>query len=201
VEALILLGPRVSELCRWDVGHLDLANRRTVFPFLKTEASQRIVPMLPAVRERLLSHRLDYPGLPTAPAFPTRTGGRQHPDNVRSRILAPIHDKANELLEAEGRLPIAHMTPHTLRRTFASILAICNVPPRRAMYLLGHTDPTLTLAVYQQVLDMGTASVAALEEAMGATLAEAHEILCGRGAEQGVLVPNSYPGTKKPSAL
>ena len=47
------------------------------------------------------------------------------------------------------------MTPHTLRRTFASILAVCDVPPRRAMYLMGHTDPTLTLAVYQQVLDMG----------------------------------------------
>jgi hypothetical protein len=69
------------------------------------------------------------------------------------------------------------------------------------MYLLGHTDPTLTLAVYQQVLDMGSASVAALEQVMGASLAEAHEILCGRGAGAGVLVPNAYPGTKKPSAL
>jgi hypothetical protein len=38
----------------------------------------------------------------------------------------------------------------TLRRTFASILAVCDVPPRRAMYLMGRTDPTLTLAVYQQ---------------------------------------------------
>ena len=35
------------------------------------------------------------------------------------------------------------------------MLAVCDVPPRRAMYLMGHTDPTLTLAVYQQVLDMG----------------------------------------------
>jgi integrase len=201
VEALLLLGPRVSELCRWEIGHLDLANGRAAFPFVKTEASQRTVPMLPAVRERLLGHRLDYPGPPTAPAFATRTGGRQHPDNVRARILAPIHVRANELLAGEGRLPIAHLRPHTLRRTFASILAMCNVPPRRAMYLLGHTDPKLTLAVYQQVLDMGTASVAALEEAMGATLAEAHEILCGRGAERGVLVSNSYPDTKKPSAL
>jgi hypothetical protein len=33
------------------------------------------------------------------------------------------------------------------------------VPPRRAMYLLGHTDPTLTMRVYQQVLDMGGAAV------------------------------------------
>ena len=64
------------------------------------------------------------------------------------------------------------MTPHTLRRTFASILAVCNVPPRRAMYLLGHTDPKLTLGVYQQVLDMRSAAVAELEETVGATLTE-----------------------------
>jgi integrase len=190
VEALILLGPRVSELCRWDVGHLDLANGRAHIPFVKTAASERIVPMLPAVRERLLGHRLDYPGAATEPAFPTRTGRRQHPDNVRARILAPIRERANELLAAEGRLPIRHLTPHTLRRTFASILAVCNVPPRRAMYLLGHADPTLTLAVYQQVLDMRSAAVAELEETIGATLTEAHEILCGRGAEDRVLVMN-----------
>ena len=40
----------------------------------------------------------------------------------------------------------------TLRRTFASILAEINLPPRRAMYLIGHTDPTLTMRVYQQVI-------------------------------------------------
>jgi hypothetical protein len=40
---------------------------------------------------------------------------------------------------------------------------------RRAMDLLGHTDPTLTLAVYQQVLDMGSAAVAELDETMGTT--------------------------------
>jgi integrase len=62
-------------------------------------------------------------------------------------MLAPLLGRANELLAADGRPPIAHMTPHTLRRTFASILAVCDVPPRRATYLVGHTDPKLTLAV------------------------------------------------------
>jgi hypothetical protein len=32
---------------------------------------------------------------------------------------------------------------------FASILAELNLPPRRAMYLLGHTDPMLTMRVYE----------------------------------------------------
>jgi integrase len=55
------------------------------------------------------------------------------------------------------------MTPHTLRRTFASIVAEVGVPPRRAMYLLGDTDPTLTMRVYQQVLDMGGAALGSLK--------------------------------------
>jgi integrase len=44
------------------------------------------------------------------------------------------------------RRPLPNVTPHTLRRTFASILAECGVAPRRAMYLLGHTDAKLTLS-------------------------------------------------------
>jgi hypothetical protein len=44
---------------------------------------------------------------------------------VRSRILEPVRQRTNELLVAHGHFPIAHMTPHTLRRTFASILAVC----------------------------------------------------------------------------
>ena len=86
---------------------------------------------------------MNYPTGPADPAFPTRNGTAQRPDNVRSRILARVHERANELLAKDGRLPIAHMTPHTLRRTFASILAAANVPPRRAMY---PTSPARSVA-------------------------------------------------------
>jgi integrase len=59
-----------------------------------------------------------------------------------------VRERANELLVEQEQREIGHMTPHTLRRTFASILAEVGVPPRRAMYQLGHTDPTLTMRVY-----------------------------------------------------
>ncbi len=59
------------------------------------------------------------------------------------------------------------------------MLAVCDVPPRRAMYLMGHTDPTLTLAVYQQVLDMGKDAAEILEQTLGWTLAEARAIYNG----------------------
>ena len=136
--------------------------------------------MLPVLREHLTEHRLDHPrqGRQRRRSRPA-TARAQHPDNVRARILAPLRRRANELLEAEGRLPIAHMTPHTLRRTFASILAACDVPPRRAMYLMGHTDPKFTMGVYQQVLDMGRGSIDALESALGCSLARLARLYVG----------------------
>jgi hypothetical protein len=41
------------------------------------------------------------------------------------------------------------------------------------MYLLGYTDPTLTMCVYQQLIDMGEGGVQTLEQAIGCTIAEA----------------------------
>jgi hypothetical protein len=55
------------------------------------------------------------------------------------------------------------------------------------MYLMGHTDPTLTLAVYQQVLDMGKGSVELLEQTLGCTLGEARAIYNGEATVAEIL--------------
>jgi integrase len=181
IDTLILGGLRASELCGLDGPHLDIAAGRLRVPrsATKSDAGERNIPIVPALRQGLTEHRTKHPSGQREPAFPTRNGTRQHPDNIRARILAPIRERANEQRQAERLLPIGHMTPHTPRRTFASMLAVCDVPPRRAMYLMGHTDPTLTLAVYQQVLDMGKAAVEILEQTLGCTLAEARAIYNG----------------------
>ena len=74
----------------------------------------------------------------------------------------------------EGMEGVATLGPapprQPLRRPFASILAEINLPPRRAMYLIGHTDPTLTMRVYQQVIDMGDGGLEAREKLVGCTL-------------------------------
>jgi hypothetical protein len=49
------------------------------------------------------------------------------------------------------------------------------------MYLMGHTDAKFTMAVYQQVLDMGPGSVEALETVLGCPLEEARDVYVGRG--------------------
>ena len=95
-------------------------------------------------------------------------------------MLAPTVALAAELLRARRQTPMPNVTPHTLRRTFASILAECGVAPRRAMYLLGHTDAKLTLSVYQQVLDMSGDAVDTLEEVLGGDLDDIGELLNGR---------------------
>jgi hypothetical protein len=60
------------------------------------------------------------------------------------------------------------------------------------MYLIGHTNPTLIMRVYQQVLDMGDAGVETLEKAIGCSLPDAFTLLSGRG----VLAPNRHPAAK-----
>jgi integrase len=145
--------------------------------------------MVPALREILLGHRAEFMYQADGPVFATRTGRRNTPDNVRTRILAPAHARANELLRERDLPEIKHLTPHTLRRTFASILAECGVLPRRAMYLLGHTNSSFTMRVYQQVLDMGAGGVELLEDLLGADLDEACAIFSGRGLRSAPKAP------------
>jgi integrase len=181
IATLALAGARVSEACLFDGAHMDFAAGAIRFPHVKTHASERVVPMVPALREILVAHRAEFMYESESPVFLTRTGRRNTPDNIRTRILAPAHARANELLRERGVPEIKHLTPHTLRRTFASILAECGVAPRRAMYLLGHTNSSFTMRVYQQVLDMGGDTVEQLEDLLGADLDQVCVILSGRG--------------------
>ncbi|MGI8902488.1 MAG: MFS transporter [Solirubrobacteraceae bacterium] len=58
-----------------------------------------------------------------APAFPTRTGSRRDKDNVRTRVVAPVLLRANELRAERGEPPIrVHVTPRTFRRTYITFL-------------------------------------------------------------------------------
>jgi integrase len=104
---------------------------------------------------------------------PSRCGPPRAGAEVTGLDLAP------GLIETAKRLATERRR-HTLRRTFASILAQVGVSPRRAMYLLGHEDPTLTMRIYQQVLDMGGAGVDVLESVLGCDIKEAFTIYSGR---------------------
>jgi hypothetical protein len=70
------------------------------------------------------------------------------------------------------------------------------------MYLLGHTDPMLTMRVYQHVLDMGGGAVQAFERVLGSSGCSAAASMrpWPRIPDAGVCVPNGHPARKSTSS-
>ncbi len=164
LATLTFAGLRIGELCSLRWSDMDLAAGWLRVEESKTDAGRRRVKLrgvlareLGAVRGR---HELaatdDY-------VFPTRRGGRQSEDNIRSRVLRAAVDRANENL-AKKRLPPlpGGLTPHSLRRTFASVLYAIGEDPGVIMDEMGHTDPGLALRVYRQSMRRGEGEKAQL---------------------------------------
>ena len=87
------------------------------------------------------------------PAFPTRTGGRRDKDNIRSRVVAPILERANAQRQAADLPPIGiAVTPHTLRRTYISLMLSAGAEVPYVQAQVGHADPKITLEIYAIVL-------------------------------------------------
>jgi hypothetical protein len=74
------------------------------------------------------------------------------PGNIRGRVLERAQVVANaHLVEAE-RPPLPRLTPHALRRSFASLLYAIGETPPVVMAEMGHTDPALALSIYAQAM-------------------------------------------------
>lgn len=88
------------------------------------------------------------------------------------------------------------MTPHSLRRTFISLLLAAGADVPYVMAQAGHTDPKMTLGLYAQVIASKTDYGAALDGIVGASdwAATGSE---GGGQEVAVVV-RRHPGTEKP---
>jgi hypothetical protein len=56
---------------------------------IKTEAAERVVPMLPALYDLLIEHKAEFGYGPHDPVFATRNGRRNTVDNVRRTIVEP----------------------------------------------------------------------------------------------------------------
>jgi integrase len=149
IATLVYAGLRIGEATALRWRDVDLANGRISVGDAKTEAGIRLVDILPALRDELLSHRHANAGAgPDALAFPTSSGSRRDKDNARERVIRPVVAHADALLADRGResLPVG-VTAHKLRHTFASILFVRGEDPPYVMAQLGHTDPAFTLRV------------------------------------------------------
>ncbi len=77
-------------------------------------------------------------------------------DGKQQKSGAGAVRRANKQLEGEGLPPLpANLTPHSLRRTFCSLLYALGEDPGVVMDEMGHTDPELALRVYRQAMRRG----------------------------------------------
>ena len=154
LATLTFAGLRIGELLALRWSDLDLAAGRIRIRDAKTQSGIRDVDILPVLREELTAHRARHVGTTRdALVFPTAAGGAQNRNNVRRRIVHRAVAVANErLAEKEGAAIPSDITPHSLRRTFASLRLATGDEVPYVMQQLGHTDPKLTLGVYAQVM-------------------------------------------------
>jgi integrase len=149
--------------------------------------------MLPVLRDELDRYPKPAYARPDTLVFGTSTGGRQGATNVRRRILAPAVACANEQLAKDEREPMPEgLTPHSLRRTFASLLFAVGEAPPYVMRQMGHTSANLTLSIYARTMDRRDGEPERLR-----TLVNGIEL-----AQQPALVSERHPiGTRGYSAV
>ncbi len=155
LAVLVFAGLRISECLALLWRDVDLARGEILVRKSKTDAGVRRVRILPVLRDELLALRVRlHDPAPSSLAFPTSTGKRQSPSNVRSRVLQKAIGEANTALVTAELEPLSEgLTPHSLRRTFASLLFAIGEPPPWVMRQMGHTTPAPTLAIYAREMD------------------------------------------------
>lgn len=138
----------------------------------KSDAADRDVDLLPALRESLLDWRAVGSNADrTALMFPTSTGRKLSASNVRTRVLAPAAEAANARLALDGMDPLTDgtdtLTPHGLRRTAASVFVALGLEPTYVMALMGHGDPKITLSLYAKAMSRDPAESGELRALVG----------------------------------
>jgi integrase len=153
LAVMMLGGLRVGEACALRWRSVDLARGRLTVEAGKTEAASRTLTMNASLADELRAHRAKHPDAsPSSLVFATSKGTPQNRWNVARRVLAPAVKRANQLLETEGKPPMTGVTCHSLRRTFASLAYAGGATPAEVMDAMGHTDPSLALAIYAKAV-------------------------------------------------
>jgi integrase len=147
-------GLRLGEIrgLRWSDIDLDagtISVRRSLLPSgeakaTKTEAGERVIPLLPALRRALVAWQLRSPRSgPEHYVVCTAEGGPVSERNLR---------RALDQAKARAKLAVAEaerLSWHSLRHSYASILATdLELPATTLARLTGHTDAGFTLRVY-----------------------------------------------------
>jgi integrase len=150
----ICTGLRIGELLALRWSDVNLAQGLLTIVASKTEAGTgRTIDLWPELRDELVAYKASMAGDdPAAYVFATATGRPDTRGNVAKRLKRVVR-RANEALTNEDVSPIpTELSPHSLRRTFASLLYLRGENPVYVMHQMGHTDPKLALRIYTKVM-------------------------------------------------
>ena len=156
IAALGLGGFRISELCDLLVWQVDLARARFKVTDAKTEKGIREVEMTLYLRDVLLEYAAQRaaagaPGGPNNHFFGGASGLRRSVARVRSGVLELSVQRADEQRRLAGLAELPAITPHSLRRTWATFAALAGRDQNWIADQIGHTTPHFTFSVYEQV--------------------------------------------------
>ena len=155
LATLAYAGLRIGELLALRWRDIELASGSLRVRESKTVAGVRTIDLPLHLRDELanLRTRTRFSSADDF-VFATGTGRQDNRNNVRRRVLLRAVERANRSLaetSAHQRLPEG-LSPHALRRTYASWLIAEGEDPAYVMQQLGHTDPKLTLSLYAKAL-------------------------------------------------
>ena len=124
-------------------------NGKVVARDLKTKNSRRVLPITTKVRDALLEHA-DKNSVTLPPFDPyckLSTEGTVAINSAGKRIQPSSLKWCFNNLTKKAGLP--HITIHAMRHTAATILKDLNVPVKDVQMILGHSNITTTLNIYQ----------------------------------------------------
>ena len=126
----------------------------------KTRAGERIIPMLPKVKEAFLMEKefQEMCGLKCNATvdgyadfiFINRFGGVQHQGTLNKALRRIIRDCNYEVLDKEQKNPVLlpKFSCHSLRHTFTTRMCEAGVNVKAMQDILGHADAETTLQIY-----------------------------------------------------
>lgn len=165
IYILFKTGLRISEFVGLTKKNLDFENSRIIVDHqlqrtrdmkyiiedTKTESGERMVPMIPEVKEafqRILANRKNPKVEPMVDGY---SGFLFLDKNDRSMValhwekyFQHIREKYNKIYRAQ----MPKVTPHVCRHTFCSNMAKSGMNPKTLQYIMGHSDISVTLNTY-----------------------------------------------------
>ncbi len=157
-------GLRNGEVCALELPDFDPASGTLAVAASKTDAGLRRVNLPLILRRELTAHKARIRRT-EGPLFLNRNGQQQSVSNVERRMKTVIRRANKRLAELDIRPIDDAVTPHSLRRLYASLRFALGDDPVYVAAQLGHTEPGFSMKVY-------ASAVRRRERLIGAALRE-----------------------------